>query len=173
MPIVTFKGTEKFTCAKAIKGSDYVHLLDAFDIMIVAFDDVVDFSAFSIEDGEWCIPASDDDCFVAVVREDGTIATGSHKCKDIGMSTKSYTMTLPKDSWETLEDGTFRYIYDVPDVNPTNHLTITALTNKLFVYNELTVSAGEGLIYFFCDTAPSIDSELIVKVEGITDMGTI
>ena len=173
MPIVTYNINEEYSCAKAIKGPDYIHLLDEFNILIVAFDGIVDFSLFSIADGEWCIPVSDDDCFVAVVREDGTVATGSHRCRDIGTSTKSCSVVLPTDSWDKLQDGTFRYVCDVPGTTPTSHVTITALTNKLFVYNYLVVSAGEDVIYFFCGAPPSAECELLIKVEGITDMGTI
>lgn len=72
-----------FECATAIKGDTYVHLLDSNGTMIVAFDGVTDFSVFSIEGGEWCNPTAEHDCYVAVIRDDGTIGKGGHRCCDL------------------------------------------------------------------------------------------
>lgn len=44
---------EIFECEKAVKGSDFVHLLDKNDNVIASFKGVSDFSLFSIEEGEW------------------------------------------------------------------------------------------------------------------------
>lgn len=70
-------------CATALKGDNYVHLLDANGDMIAAFDEVSDFSGFKISGGNWTTPTDNHHCYIAVVRDDGTIAKGGHKCSDI------------------------------------------------------------------------------------------
>lgn len=82
MAIVTHLN-ESYECSKALKGDDYIHLLDANGLMIAAFDGVSNFDNFYISDGSWTTPKSDDSCNIAVVREDGTIGKGNHKCSDI------------------------------------------------------------------------------------------
>jgi len=84
MANVTFNGTT-FACATAIKGSNYIHLLDADGCIIVAFEGVKNFTPFSISNGSWVTPTEDNKCPVAVMREDGTVAKGEHTCEDIGI----------------------------------------------------------------------------------------
>lgn len=72
-----------FECATAIKGSNYVHLLDSSGKMIVAFDGVSNFNDFSIQNGSWKTPTPTDDCYLAVVKDDGTVGKGGHRCSDI------------------------------------------------------------------------------------------
>lgn len=85
MANVTFNGTT-FACATAIKGSNYIHLLDADGCIIVAFEGVKSFTPFSISNGSWVTPTEDNKCPVAVMREDGTVAKGEHTCEDIGIA---------------------------------------------------------------------------------------
>ncbi len=82
MPTVTYNN-ESFTCTTALKGEDYIHLLDASGNMITAFDGVVDFSGFSISDGDWTSPTDVDLCSIAVIEDDGTIGRSSFKPSDI------------------------------------------------------------------------------------------
>lgn len=82
MAILTYLNTE-YVCDTAIKGTDYIHLVDAEGCMIAAFDGITDFSAFSISDGDFTDAMDHNDCYVAVIREDGTVAKGGHKCRDI------------------------------------------------------------------------------------------
>ena len=83
MATVTYLG-ESYECSVALKGANYIHLLDVNGRMIAAFDGVSNFSGFSISGGNWTVPAPDDNCYLAVIREDGTIGKGSHKCSDVG-----------------------------------------------------------------------------------------
>lgn len=83
MITVTFNNIAH-NCAVAYKGADYIHLVDSDGNMVASFDGVTDFSAFLISGGSFTTPASDDNCYIAVVREDGTIGKGGHKCSDIG-----------------------------------------------------------------------------------------
>lgn len=82
MATVTYLG-ESIDCATALKGDDYIHLLDENGCMIAAFDGVSDFGGFTITNGAWVSPVSHDECYLAVIREDGTLAKGGHKCSDI------------------------------------------------------------------------------------------
>lgn len=82
MVVVTHMGVE-YSCAKAIKGADYVHLVNEQGKLIVAFDGVSDFSGFSIAGGSWVTPTAENDCYVAVVKDDGTVGKGGHRCCDL------------------------------------------------------------------------------------------
>ena len=79
MATVTYLG-ENYECAVAIKGDDYIHLLDENGVMVAAFDGVTNFSNFMISGANWTTPKKDENCFVAVVRDDGTIGKGGHQC---------------------------------------------------------------------------------------------
>lgn len=83
-----------FECTKAIKGENYIHLLDEDGTMIAAFDGVSEFSNFSISDGEWVDPTATSECFLAVIREDGSIGKGTHKCCDLPSVEETWTFTL-------------------------------------------------------------------------------
>ena len=99
MAIVTFLN-EIYECAKAIKGENYIRLLDADGVMIAAFDGVSDCDLFTISGGEWTEPASTSDCYLAVVNEDGTVGKSEHKFCDLltkdGDQTISGTLTAAK-----------------------------------------------------------------------------
>lgn len=86
MAIVKFL-EESYECSKAIKGDNYIHLLDGNGDLIVAFDEIASFDGFAIEDGDWATPMPEGSCYVAVIREDGTLAKGTHRCSDIGART--------------------------------------------------------------------------------------
>lgn len=76
-------GDLSFWCETAIKGEDYVHLLDSEGNMIVAFDGVQYLSDFTITNGSWTEPTPEHECYVAVMKDDGTIGKGGHRCCDI------------------------------------------------------------------------------------------
>ena len=78
MATITYLG-ESHDCATALKGSDYIHLLDSDDNLIASFDGIIDFSGFSITDGDWTSPTPEEECYVAVVKDDGTIGKGGYK----------------------------------------------------------------------------------------------
>lgn len=82
MITVTYLG-ESYECSKALKGADYIHLLDSEGCMVAAFDGITDFSGFTI-DGDWTTPTPENDCYLAVMGDDGVIRKGGHKCCDIG-----------------------------------------------------------------------------------------
>lgn len=86
MATVTFLGNS-YPCARALMGADYIHLLDESGTMVTAFDGVTDFSGFTIVDGEWETPIAEGKCYLAVIKEDGTLGKGTHKCSDITVPT--------------------------------------------------------------------------------------
>ena len=81
MPNVTYLGTT-YPCAKALKGDDYIHLLDSNGVLIVAFDGIKDFSGFTI-DTDWTAPTPNNECYIAVIGDDGVVRKGGHRCCDI------------------------------------------------------------------------------------------
>lgn len=83
-----------FECATAIKGGNYVHLLAENGTMIAAFDGVTDFSYFSISGGNWTDPTPENQCFLAVLRDDGTIGKAGHRCSDLPSAKETWTFTL-------------------------------------------------------------------------------
>ena len=85
MPTVTYNN-EIYTCTTAIKGPDYIHLLDANGKMTHAFDIVTNFTTYSITDGDWTAPTEEDNCQLAVVGDDGVIRSGSKRVIDIPTS---------------------------------------------------------------------------------------
>ena len=72
MATVTVCGAS-YACTTAIKGTDYILLLDDSGVRVASFEGVTDFSIFSISGGSWATPKATDDCPIAVVREDGSI----------------------------------------------------------------------------------------------------
>jgi len=82
MPTLKYLG-DSYGCATAIKGANYIHLLDENGVMVAAFDKISDFSKFTLENGSYTSPTADHDCYLAVIREDGTLGKGGHKCSDI------------------------------------------------------------------------------------------
>lgn len=83
MPTLKYLG-DSFDCTTAIKGDNYIHLLDENGVMVAAFDEIADFSDFTLENGSYTEPTDDHSCSVAVIRDDGTIGKGGHSCADIG-----------------------------------------------------------------------------------------
>lgn len=81
MPTVTYND-ESYTCTTALKGADYIHLLDSNGNMIAAFDGITDFSGYSITDGFWTTPTPPDECCFAVVEDDGSVAKSSYRRSD-------------------------------------------------------------------------------------------
>ena len=82
MATITYLG-ESYNCATALRGSDYIHLLDSDGTMIAAFDGITNFSGFTIKNGSWTTPTPEEDCYVAVVKDDGAMGKGNHICSDI------------------------------------------------------------------------------------------
>ena len=81
MAVVKHMGVE-YPCSKAVKGADFVHLLNEKGKVTIAFDGVSDFSGFSITGGSW-IAALEEDDYVAIMKDDGTVGKGSHRCCDL------------------------------------------------------------------------------------------
>ena len=95
-----------FECATAIKGDDYIHLLDEEGTMIVAFDGVSDLSAFTISNGTWKNATPAHECYVAVMKDDGTIGKGGHRCCDLISAEvcASAPTTLVEGKWYLIKE---------------------------------------------------------------------
>lgn len=53
--IIKIYGTD-YTCEKAVKGTDFVHLYDGSENLIGSFSGISDFSEYVLKDGEWTEP---------------------------------------------------------------------------------------------------------------------
>ena len=99
MPTLTYLG-DSYDCATAIKGDDYIHLLDENCRMIAAFDGITDFSGFTLENGSYVAPKDHSQCEVAVIREDGTIMGGGHLCGSMVVKSQVINATLLASEWQ-------------------------------------------------------------------------
>ena len=74
---------QTYDCTTAIKGDDYIHLLDGDGVLVGCFEGITDFSKFTLNNGSYTSPTADHDCHLAIIRDDGTIGKGGHKCSDV------------------------------------------------------------------------------------------
>ena len=75
-----------FICSRAVKGVNYIRLYDENNVKTAAFEEVVDFSAFTIEGGEWeagkstqrvmAEAAADENCFVLAIKDKVLVEDG-------------------------------------------------------------------------------------------------
>lgn len=72
MPIVTYNG-ESFSCTRAAKGANYIELYDGNDLS-VKFSGIVDFSLFTISDGEWSTPYGSEEVRATATLSEGVLA---------------------------------------------------------------------------------------------------
>ena len=108
MVLVTY-GQTTYECSQAIKGPDYVHLMNEDNELIVAFDGITDFSDFSIY-GEWSNPTAVDNCRLAAVGDDRVIRPGSRRGSEIPVIQVSTVDLVPESS--PLPTGTFYFVYE-------------------------------------------------------------
>jgi hypothetical protein len=91
--MITVKiGSLTFEGAKAIKGSNYIRVLDSNDNLVASIDGITSFSGITISGGSWTTPAAASNCEVAVIMADGTVAKGNVKNCDILTNTKAITL---------------------------------------------------------------------------------
>ena len=161
MITVTFLD-ETYECTTALKGSDYIHLLDSDGGMVASFDGVTDFSDFEISNGEWTTPMSENDCHVAVIREDGTIAKGGHTCKELWegrigekmelkISGTSAAFTAEPDSLYVIVADENTYILYVGDLYEYSYSTSCGgriFTAANYCYYHQGKSSNTGTLYF-------------------------
>ena len=82
MPTLKYLG-DSYSCATAIKGTDYIHLLDETGMVAVAFDGITDFTGFTLENGSYVSPTAAQELLVAVVRDDGAIDESEQRICDL------------------------------------------------------------------------------------------
>lgn len=111
MAILTHK-EDTFECATAIKGDNYICLLDENGLTVARFDGITDFSEFSLDGAEYTAPTADHDCCIAVIRDDGTIGKGGHKCSDIGKAGGGNDVKTVELDFENWENGSFLEVLD-------------------------------------------------------------
>ena len=94
---------------RAIKGPDYLHLLDDNGCMLASFDSVSDFSLFKWGTGStWEDATPDNECSVAVMGDDGVVRKGGHKCHEL-YSSHMTELTSADDLNNLTTIGTYIY----------------------------------------------------------------
>ena len=186
MAVVTCLGNE-YRCAVALKGSDYIHLVDDKGDMVAAFDGISDFSKFSISEGTWSTPTADDDCYLAVVRQDGTIGKGSHKCRDVGnsggggstdpaVSSKltryEVTLSYSESRW-TKSGSLYTKLCTAPNVAATDFIILDAANQGAWARSCLSVTVNNGSILFTASSLPTSDCTLYLFVTKTTETITL
>lgn len=166
MPTVTYN-ENSYSCTTALKGENYIHLLDTNGRMTVAFDGVVDFSGFSITGGNWTTPATENECHVAVLREDGTIGKGGHKCTHIA--------TLDKNGKVMAEQSSASYLTITGDTTITSDhegKTLKVTADAMLTLGELTDGCEIEVINYGATTV-TLSGSLFVAGEGSATACTI
>ncbi len=97
MAVVKHLGVE-YPCSTALKGDDYIRLLNSAGETMIAFEGVTDFTAFSITGGDWAVPTAAKDCYLAIIQDDGSIGKGTHRCCDLPSMEETWTFTLKDGS---------------------------------------------------------------------------
>ncbi len=172
MAIVTYAGIA-YPCATALKGSDYVHLLNADGKLTVAFDGVTNFNGFSITGGSWKTPANDHDCYVAVVREDGAVGKGGHKCSSLLAFFKGTSVTLPASGWKSSSVATAEQTISVSGMTATIRPLVDLDMSKATAANGSALQAawgnigrvvsGNGTLTFYAyGSKPSVDLPVFI-----------
>ena len=172
MPNVTFNG-DTYSCAVAYKGQDYVHLVDSNGNMIASFDGVSDFSRFTIANGSWTSPAADHDCHVAVIREDGGIGKGGHRCSTLLGFFKGASITLPASGWVSSSVATAEQTVSVSgmtamvrplvelDMSNATASTGEALQEAWGAVGRVVSGAGK-LTFYAYGSAPTVDLSVFI-----------
>ena len=127
---VTYNG-KTYSCATALKGPDYVHLIQSSGKLFVAFDGVTDFSGFTLTGGSWTNVSSTDKP-LAAIGSDGKLLQSSYSERSVGSAVPTIVEFRQAHSWPILKT-------DVPITPATSDMSAGA-------------SCGMGS-YFF--TAPS------------------
>lgn len=169
MLIVTFKD-EQYECAKAVKGDNYIHLLDEAGCITTAFEGIVDFSCFSISGGDWTVPSEDLECYLAIVDVDGRIKRSKYKCGEVSQI-KEYTVTLPLDQKYWTHDtsaNTYSVTFSATKVTDNSFIIIEPVSNASWAYsNILKVATLNGYITITAGGIPSADCEIKLRVLDI------
>lgn len=153
MPNVTFNGNT-YSCAKAFKGPDYIHLVDSDGAMTIAFDGVTDFSGFSITDGNWSTPSSAN-CCVAMINEDGTIVRGGRAANTIVLTVSGWS-----DNAQTVS---------LSEMTSTKNVIVSPAPDSYKRYSEAGVycsAQGNGTLTFRCIDIPIEDLEANILIIG-------
>ena len=149
MATVTYND-ESFTCTTALKGADYIHLLDDDGHMVATFDGVSDFSKFVISGGSWTTPSPANDC-AAVIIEDGTIENGGKIANSVVLTAAGWT-----DNLQTVA---------LAGMTGSKNIVVSPAPASHVAYGEASIycsAQGNGTLTFTCDGTP--DSDLAVNV---------
>ena len=99
MPTLKYLGGS-YRCATAIKGADYIRLLDENGMTVAAFDHIIDFSGFTLENGSYTAPTAVQERPVAVVRDDGAVGRSERRLCDLATADHTHEVLTAEDIHE-------------------------------------------------------------------------
>lgn len=99
MPTLNYLG-HSFPCATAIKGDNYIHLLNADGVMVAAFDNIIDFSGFTLVNGSYTSPTAVQERLVAVVSNDGAVGPSERRLCDLATADHTHEVLTPEEIHE-------------------------------------------------------------------------
>jgi hypothetical protein len=169
MAIVSYRNVT-YHCSVAIKGDDYVHLMDSTGRLIAVFEGVHNFDAFSITDGDWEAPLDIGDCSVAIMRRDGIVVPGPHKCRDLA-AVSAYSCVLYADfikGWFTSPGG-FILSLPVDGLSRDDLVMILSTTDDAWAQSSLNITTADGYLVIFATSLPSADVTMRFSVTKLKD----
>lgn len=137
-----------YECTTAIRGDNYIHLLDANGNVTAAFDGIKDFSGFTLTGCSWTLPSPCDKCSIAVINVDGSIEKGDAKYDDLILADSSYIIPAYKDFLSAYKELIAkRYDEPAPDatlkpVGIRGDKTVTGLPS------EIAGAEWEGIVLY-------------------------
>lgn len=134
MPTVIFNG-EAISCTTAIKGTNFIHLLNESGAAIASFDNVVDFSAFIIQDGSWTTAAPDNECPIAVIRPGGAVTS----CDSLVRTTMFNIQLINAPTmWDSTSGGVYKKSFTVAGLKDSDTLLLLPLNEAAWARGAIT-----------------------------------
>jgi hypothetical protein len=99
LPTLKYLG-DSYDCATAIKGPDYIHLLDGNGMPVAAFDHIIDFSGFTLVNGSYTSPTAVQERLVAVVRDDGAVGPSERRICDLATADHTHEVLTTEEIHE-------------------------------------------------------------------------
>lgn len=164
MPNVSYNGST-YVCAIAIKGEDFIRLLDANYAPIAVFEGISDFSDYTITDGDWESPLEEGACNLVVMRRDGSVSRSGLKCGDI-VASSVYTCVLSANSatkWGAISGG-YRRSIPVTGLAESDLVLIISSSNDDWLQSKVSLYISPNYLVFDATSLPSADVHVTFSV---------
>lgn len=158
MPTVIFNGVA-IQCAVALKGSDFIHLLDDAGVSVASFDGVIDFTAFTIQDGSWTSATPDNECPIAVIRPGGAIRS----CGSLARTTM-FTIQLinAPTMWDGAGSAGFKKTFTVNGLKADDTLLLLPLNEAAWARGAITTEVTANKLTVYTAVIPQSTCNILV-----------